>query len=166
MARITFENLAEIRKHNNDKKIVFCSGGFDLTHAGHVLFLEDCKKEGDILIVMVGGDSPVKRDKGANRPILNEHARLKLIDSLKPVDYCFIDNFVSPGAHPLSYIDQVIRELKPDAYVINEDAKDIPYRKALAERHGVKLVISARACPPEFENISTSKIIKKIKELP
>ena len=161
---IGFEDLKKIRGRRRDKKIVFCSGGFDLTHAGHVLFFEDCKKQGDVLVVMVGSDIVVKRDKGEKRPILNEHTRIKLIDALRPVDYCFIDKLLPLEAHPLDYIDCVFAELKPDIYVVNDDAFDTPYRRIMADRHGVKLVILKRSCPPEFEKISTSSIIKKIKE--
>lgn len=166
MAKTKFENLSGIRKKNAGKTIVFCSGGFDLTHAGHLLFLEDCKKHGDVLVVMVGSDAAVKRDKGESRPIVNEHMRLKLIDNLKPVDYSFTDFLPPPDAHPLDYIDKVFAELKPDIYVVNVDAFDMPYRHAVAKKHNAKLVVLARSCPPEFENISTSKIIKKIQHLP
>lgn len=164
MAQIKFEDLPHIRKKHEREKIVFCSGVFDLTHAGHLLFFEDCKKQGDVLVVMAGSDVVVKRDRGTERPILNEHMRIKLIDSLRPVDYCFTDKLVPAEAHPLDYIDYVFRELKPDIYVVNDDTFDIPYRETMTNRHGVKLVILKRSCPPEFEKISTSNIIKKIKE--
>ncbi len=161
---IDFEDLKKIRERHKDKKIVFCSGGFDLTHAGHVLFFEDCKRQGDVLVVMAGSDIAVKRDKGEKRPILNEHIRMKIVDALRPVDYCFIDKLLPPEAHPLEYIDYVFAELKPDIYVVNDDAFDTPYRRIIADRCGVKFVILKRSCPPEFEKISTSSIIKKIKE--
>ena len=48
---------------NDGEKIVFCSGSFDLVHAGHVLFFEDCKKIGEILVVGVGGDAIIKKTK-------------------------------------------------------------------------------------------------------
>jgi rfaE bifunctional protein nucleotidyltransferase chain/domain len=165
MAEIKFGDLAEIRKKHKNEKIVFCSGSFDITHAGHVLFFEDCKKHGDILVVMVGADKVINRNKGKARPILNEYVRVKMIDSLKPVDYTIIDNFVPADQHPLHQIDTVIEELRPDVYVVNQDAFDLPYRRTFAEKHGTKLMILERNCPPEFEKISTSKIIEKIKKL-
>ena len=101
MAKIIIKELHLIRKEFSDKKIVFCSGNFDLTHVGHILFFEDCKKQGDILVVGVGGDEIMKINKD-NRIILNEKVRLKTIDSLKPVDFCFIDD-VSNKENPLFY---------------------------------------------------------------
>ncbi|OGN02036.1 MAG: hypothetical protein A2651_01415 [Candidatus Yanofskybacteria bacterium RIFCSPHIGHO2_01_FULL_42_12] len=157
-----YNGLKLIREQHKDEKIVFCSGSFDLTHAGHVLFFEDCKKYGDILVVGVGNDYILKVNKGKNRPILNQHIRLKLIDSIKPVDYCFLDESKKDN-HPLDIIEETFKKLKPDAYIINQDAFDIPYRKNLARKYGVTIIVLERFCPPKFANISTSKIIEKIR---
>ena len=165
MAYIQFDELEDIRKKHKDQRIIFCSGCFDVTHAGHTLFFEDCKKLGDILVVMVGCDAVLRRDKATGRPIINEHLRQKMVDSLKPVDYTFLDHILPDAPHPLYIIDMVAGKLKPDAYVINKDAWDIPYREQFSKKHGVPLVILDRTAPPEFEGISTTKIIEKIKSL-
>ena len=159
------EDLPTLRKLHAGKKIVFCSGGFDLTHAGHIIFFEDCKKLGDILVVGVGRDILLRKRKGENRPILNEHIRLKTVDSFKPVDYTFTSDDKSTG-DLLATVRTTFEKLRPDIYAINEDAFDIPYREKLAKQYGVKLVILPRWFPPEFDGISTSKIIAKIKQLP
>lgn len=165
MARIRFEDLAAIREKHKEQTIVFCSGGFDVTHAGHALFFEDAKSQGDVLVVMVGSDKSVKRDKGPSRPILNEHQRLKMVDSLKPVDYALIDELVPATEHPLYYIDMVFEKLRPDIYVVNQDGFDMPYRKEMVKRFGTKLMVLERTAPSELGKISTTGIIKKIKEL-
>ncbi len=164
MAHTSFENLPELRKKYEGKKIVFCSGCFDLTHAGHVLFFEDCKAQGDILVVMVGADAVIQRDKGVGRPILNEHLRMKLIDSLKPVDYVFTDRIISADAPPLLFIDWVFNALHPDVYVVNGDGFNMPYREEISKKYNINLRVLDRTRPPEFEKISTSGIIKKIRE--
>lgn len=164
MAQIHLDDLPEIRKRHSDKKIVLVTGGFDLTHAGHVLFFEEAKRQGDILVVMIGADAVTKHIKGEKRPILNEHLRWKMVDSLKPVDYTFLDHIISTDTRPLYFIDMVIGKLKPDAYVINEDAFDIPYRREFMKKYpDTKLIILPRHCPPEFENVSTTSLIEKIK---
>ena len=94
MARVQIEALRTIREKHRNQKIVFCSGKFDIIHAGHVLFLEHCKKHGDILAVMVAGDNVLAMLKGPEGFVLNEHVRIKIMDSLKPVDYCFIDRTI------------------------------------------------------------------------
>ncbi|MEK7825315.1 MAG: adenylyltransferase/cytidyltransferase family protein, partial [Nitrospirota bacterium] len=52
------------------KKIVFTNGCFDILHIGHVLYLEEAKGLGDILVVAINSDSSVKKIKGAGRPIV------------------------------------------------------------------------------------------------
>jgi len=162
MSQIHLKNLEVLRTENAHKKIVFCSGSFDLVHAGHVLFFEDCKKFGDILVVGIGGDAVIKRLKGSQRPIMNEHVRLKTVTSLKPVDYCVLDTHEHP-LHPFEFVEAVMRTLRPDVYVVNHDAFDMPSRKKLTQDFGVKLEILKRWCPPEFENISTTRLVEKIK---
>ena len=162
---ITPEDLPKIREKHKNGKIVFCSGTFDLVHAGHLLFFEDCKKHGDILVVVLGKDSNVRDYKGGNRPVMNEHIRLKMIDSLKPVDYALLDTYDAPKEDPLFLLNKFLSDLKPDFYVINNDAFNISQREEMVKKHKTKLLILDRFCPPEFDGISTTKLIEKIKRL-
>lgn len=160
---IDFKDLPAIREKYRGKTIVFSSGTFDLTHAGHALFFEDCKTKGDVLMVMVGNDALIKRYKGNERPILNENIRLKMVDSLKPVDYSFLDYDHSEDQY-FGCVEDAFEKLQPDVWVVNDDGRDIPVREKIAARYGVKLIIFPRTAPKEFENISTTSIIKKIKK--
>lgn len=162
MAVIQYKDLDEIRAHHPGKKIVFCSGSFDLTHAGHVLFFEDCKKLGDILVVGVGGDKVIQKNKGKDRPFINEHLRMKMIDSLKPVDYAILDDDIY-GTHSLGFVEFVLSRLQPDTYIVNDDAFELDKRVSLAKEFGAILRIIDRWCPPEYEAISSTKLIEKIK---
>lgn len=155
-------DLKKVMREQKGKKIVYATGCFDLTHAGHVLFLEDCKSLGDILIVQVASDISIGSIKGKNRPVFNENIRLKMVDSFKPVDYCFLDG-VDDFSGSLKVQEKVFKDLKPDFYVINNDASNIDSRKKLTEKYSIQMVILKRQCPPEYENISTTKIIEKIK---
>ncbi len=161
MAIITKKDFPKIRKENSGKKIVYCDGSFDLPHAGHILFFEDCKRLGDMLIVGIGTDKGIKKRKGEERPVLNQDIRMKTVDSFKPVDFTFL-NKLPNHKNLLSQLDVCFNMLKPDFYVVNEDAFDIAYRKKISKKYNVKLVVLKRTCPPEFESISTSKIINKI----
>lgn len=157
------KDISLLREKHKSQKIVFCAGSFDLTHVGHELFFEDGKKHGDVLVVMVANDFNQKLYKGEERPILNQDIRLKMVDSLKPVDYALLDLNV-PDKRFLEFIrDHIFKELKPDVYLINTDAFDMPMRHDMVKGRGVGLVVLDRACPPEFENISTTKIIEKIR---
>lgn len=159
---ISHLKLSEIRTTYKDKVLVVCSGTFDLTHAGHALFLEDCKRQGDVLVVVVGDDESTREVKGGARPILNQHVRLKMVSALRPVDYCLVGP-PPPKENPLAFMEYVFEHLRPDKYVINDDAFDLAARKRFAKKYGMELVVLARTCPEEFEAISTTHIIEKIK---
>lgn len=168
MAIISLKDLPAIRAKHKGEKIVFCSGTFDLTHVGHILFFEDCKKLGDILVVAVGNDLATRRYKGDTRPVLNEAIRLKTVDTLKPVDYCIVDSIPTDPelkGNLLAMLFPIFDGLRPDIWAINEDAFDKEYRKELAQKYGMKLHTMDRWCPQEFENISTTKIIDRVKGL-
>ncbi len=158
---IHYTDLSLIRKKHPDKVIIFCSGAFDVVHGGHILFLEDCKKQGDVLVVEVAHDALIKKHKGELRPVFNEHIRMKIVSSLKPVDYCFLD--IPVEGYPLSFLGTVFKMLRPDKYVINSDAFDIPYREQLVKEYTIELIILPRWAPPEFEQMSTTKIVEKIR---
>ncbi len=59
----------------------------------------------------------------------------------------------------------VMRELQPDVWFVNEDGFDLEYRRELAQEVGMELIVAPRWCPKEFEGISTTKLIEKIKAL-
>ena len=162
---LKYPDLVCIRKQLKGKRIVFCSGGFDLTHPGHVLFFEDCRKHGDVIVVGIGGDRVRREEKGEGRPIFNQHMRLRMVSALKPVDYAFVIRDVESSGHHLEPIREILEELRPDVYAINDDAFDVPYRRAVTSGLGIELVILKRWCPPEFEQISTTKLIQKIQRL-
>lgn len=73
-----------------DKTIITTNGVYDLIHDGHLDTLEKAKSYGDVLFVLINCDDSVKRQKGPKRPIRDQYARAKLMDSLKPVDYVYI----------------------------------------------------------------------------
>jgi len=162
---IKHSDLPKIRKLYADKKIVFCSGSFDLIHAGHILFFEDSKNLGDILVVSVGPDSDLRKTKGPDRPVLNEKVRLKTIASLKPVDFCLLGKPLPTKGHIHQPLEHIFKTLSPDIYAVNDDIHDADFRKKLADKHNVKTVLMERWCPPEFDQISTTRIINKIKGL-
>jgi len=167
MVIINPSELRSLREKFKDKKIVYVGGVFDMTHAGHIIFFEECKQLGDILVVLIARDSFIKDYKGENRPILNEHIRMKTVDSFKPVDYTLLDptmKFTKEEGH-LKGLKFILEELKPDIYVVNDDISDFEERKNLVEQFSTKIHISIRDAPPEFEKISTSKIIDMIKKL-
>lgn len=97
------------------KSIVFTNGCFDLLHYGHVKYLEEAKRKGDILIVGVNSDSSVKKIKGDKRPITGEKARSSVIAAIESVDYVVLFKEETPL--------RTIKSLKPDILVKGADWK-------------------------------------------
>ena len=59
--------LEAARKQGN--KIVFTNGCFDLLHVGHIRYLQQARRMGDLLVVGVNSDESVRRLKGPSRPV-------------------------------------------------------------------------------------------------
>jgi len=102
-----------IRLKAQGKKIVFTNGCFDLLHYGHVKYLQDAKKKGDILVVAVNSDLSVKKIKGNNRPVVNQKDRIRTIAALESVDYVTMFNENTPI--------EVIKLVRPDILVKGAD---------------------------------------------
>jgi rfaE bifunctional protein nucleotidyltransferase chain/domain len=81
------ENLKNLITANKDKTIVFTNGCFDILHRGHVSYLNEAKKQGDLLILGLNSDTSVKRLKGEERPINNEEDRKFLLENLRAIDH-------------------------------------------------------------------------------
>jgi rfaE bifunctional protein nucleotidyltransferase chain/domain len=83
-------DLQAFLKANKGKRIVFTNGCFDILHRGHVTYLAEAKKLGDLLVLGVNSDASVKRLKGPERPINNEEDRRYVLSQLKSVDFAEI----------------------------------------------------------------------------
>lgn len=97
------KELNKFIEKNKDKKIVFTNGCFDILHKGHVAYLNEAKKCGDVLIVGLNSDASVKRLKGEERPINNEEDRKFVLENLKSVD--FVEIFIEDT--PLNLIKTI-----------------------------------------------------------
>jgi rfaE bifunctional protein nucleotidyltransferase chain/domain len=69
------------------KRIVFTNGCFDILHFGHVLYLEEARRHGDVLVVGVNTDLSVTQIKGKRRPIVPQKGRMIVLAALEAVDY-------------------------------------------------------------------------------
>lgn len=110
----SLNKFVELAKLEN-KKIVFTNGCFDILHKGHVTYLNEAKKCGDILIVGLNSDESVKRLKGPQRPINSELDRKFVLENLKAID--FVEIFEEDT--PLN----LIKVVTPDVLVKGGDWK-------------------------------------------
>ncbi|MCZ6703015.1 MAG: D-glycero-beta-D-manno-heptose 1-phosphate adenylyltransferase [Ignavibacteria bacterium] len=150
----TLDEIKIIRKHLQDQneKVVFTNGCFDLIHAGHIDYLSRAKALGDVMIVGLNSDDSVQRNKGKKRPILKESERAFILTNIEHVDYVVIFNQDTP--------EQLIAKLIPDILVkgADWDIEDIVGKDIVLANGGEVKSIS-------FVNEqSTSKIINIILE--
>lgn len=117
-------------------KIGFTSGTWDLLHEGHVRYIRDAASRVDVLIVGVDTDEWVKRrNKGPNRPIVQEAERTELLQDYETVGGIIpISSF---DEQPISFMD-VLRNIRPDVLVISTSTPEIDegFRKMYAEYCG------------------------------
>lgn len=131
--------LMQVEKARDDgKTIVQCHGCFDIVHPGHIRYLEFARRQGDILIVSVTGDSQVS--KGVQRPYIPQALRAENLAALVFVDYVYINT--TPIA------DEVLSRIKPDIYVKGreyEHSTDPAFliEKNVVEENGGRIIFSS-----------------------
>lgn len=132
------------------KKVVFTNGCFDILHVGHLRYLNEAKRQGDILVIGVNSDESVKRLKGSERPINSEIDRAEMLCGLKAVDYTILFKEDTP--------ELLISKLKPSIHVKGGDYKkeDLPETKIVESYGGEVRILSF------VEGKSTTNILKKI----
>jgi len=65
-------------------KFVVVTGGFDPIHSGHIEYIREAAKLGDVLIVGVNSDAWLTRKKG--KPFMNWEERSTVVSALKWVN--------------------------------------------------------------------------------
>lgn len=151
--KVLGSNLSEVIEiyRRQGKKIVFTNGCFDLLHIGHVRYLEEAAKLGDVLIVGINTDASVQKLKGPTRPIQNENDRAEILASLKAVDHTVLFQEDTPY--------NLIKQILPNVLVKGGDWKPdqiVGSDIVLANKGEVKSLLF-------IDGKSTTKIIEKSK---
>lgn len=140
------ESLRQLKEENF--KIVFTNGCFDILHLGHIDYLHKARNLGDLLIVGLNSDSSITQLKGTSRPINEEKDRIAMLCALECVDFVVVFSEETPR--------ELIAKIRPHILVKGADYanKEVVGREFSEE---VRLI--------EFiEGKSTSQLIQKIKE--
>ncbi|MDO8573955.1 MAG: adenylyltransferase/cytidyltransferase family protein [Candidatus Daviesbacteria bacterium] len=137
--------------HKSGKKIVLVGGCFDVVHPGHIGFLTEAKKAGDILVVLLESDQNVRKLKGSNRPVHKQKMRAKVLSALEAVD-CVL---LLPDETSRQVYDQAIDLIKPDIIAVTRGYASIKYHKRAAKIIGARLKFVTNM----IGNYSTSRIL-------
>jgi len=131
---------------------VFTNGVFDLLHAGHIALLEAARAAGDALVVGVNTDASVRRlGKGADRPLVAEGERARVLAALAAVDSVVLFDEDTPLA--------LIERLRPDVLVKGADyAPEAIVGAAEVEAWGGRVVRV-----PLVAGKSTTDLVRKLR---
>ena len=149
-------NINELRDaiekwRSEDKVIVFTNGCFDIIHRGHIEYIANAKKMGDILVLGLNSDQSVKMLKGPDRPYVSQSDRAYILSQLIPVDAVSIFEEDTPL--------KLIKLVKPDVLVKGGDySLDEIVGKNVVEKYGGNVVAI-----PLVEGKSTTGLIEKIR---
>ncbi|MGQ9920041.1 MAG: D-glycero-beta-D-manno-heptose-7-phosphate kinase [Desulfobacca sp.] len=132
------------------KRLVLTNGCFDLLHWGHVKFLEESRRLGDILIVALDSDDSVRRVKGPCRPVIRAGQRAAMLAALEAVD--FVTVFTS------EQLADLLQKLQPDILTkgSNYPAAAVKGREVVASYGGQVITI------PITDPVSITGLIRQI----
>lgn len=103
-----------------DFKIVLATGGFDPVHSGHVHFLKESAKLGDILYVGVNSDEWLTRKKG--KPFMSFYERCTIINEFECVTASYQFDDSDDSANDL--IDTMLNNTKDETTIVFANGGD------------------------------------------
>lgn len=99
--------------HDPRPTVVATGGCFDVFHAGHLHLLDQARRLGDRLVVLVNSDASVRRLKGPSRPVHRIEDRVRVLRGLSCVDSVVIFDEDDPR--------DALRRIRPDIWVKGGD---------------------------------------------
>lgn len=139
------------------KRIVLAGGCFDILHIGHIHFLKEAKKQGDVLIVLLESDRKIRELKGKTRPINTHKDRACLLSALSHVDYIVLLPYLASDQK----YDELILSIKP---AIIATTKGDPYKKHKI-RQANRLQSRVVEVTDRIKNKSTTRLTKLLSEM-
>jgi D-beta-D-heptose 7-phosphate kinase/D-beta-D-heptose 1-phosphate adenosyltransferase len=138
--------------------IVFTNGVFDILHVGHVTYLEQAAALGNKLIVGVNSDASVRSlNKGPERPINPEWARVRVLEALRCVDAAVVFIYHTPLDLILSIQPNIL--VKGGDY--NPEETDESNKTYMVGSKEVKASGGKAIAIPLVEGFSTTNILNK-----
>ena len=131
---------------------VMATGVFDLLHPGHLYFLQEARRLGDELVVVVARDQTARRLKHA--PYVPEHIRREMVEALKPVDRAVLGSTTD-------IFETVVQE-RPQIVALGHDQRwDEHEIERECARRGVPVKVVRIGALPHDE-LATRRIVERI----
>lgn len=135
------------------EKIVATNGCFDILHPGHMVYLEQARRLGDRLVVLVNSDASVRRLKGEDRPVNTLDIRMAMLAAMECVDWVISFDEDTPR--------DLICKILPDILVKGGDYKSI---ESLAGHDCVKANGGDVRILDYVDGFSTTDFLRSIRE--
>ena len=130
---------------------MFTNGVFDLLHPGHVRYLQEARRLGDLLVVGINSDRSVRTIREPARPLNTEDERAEILLALECVDVAVVFDDDTPHA--------LIELIQPDVLVKGADwGSAAIVGRDVVEARGGRVVRVALA-----EGYSTTNLIQRVR---
>ena len=138
------------KENKKSGKIVVVSGGFDPLHIGHIRYMQEAKKLGDKLIVIINNDNWKKQKR--KHVFMPDYERKEIIEALACVDKVIISEHLKnlKGPKEMSVSKELLK-IKPHIFANGgdrnkEDAKNPDssqyYDVEMCKKLGIKMVFN------------------------
>ncbi|MFK5971460.1 MAG: adenylyltransferase/cytidyltransferase family protein [Candidatus Marithrix sp.] len=138
---------------NKSSVIGFTCSAFDLLHSGHIIMLEDAKKQCDYLIVGLQNDPSIDRPE-KNKPTQSIVERYVQLEAVKYVDKIITYNTEQD-------LCDILLSFHIDVRILGEEYKNKEFTgKKICDESGILLYYNKRR-----HRFSSSELRKRISEL-
>ena len=143
---------AVARRHG--QRIVATNGCFDLLHFGHVAYLQNAKRLGDLLVIGLNSDASLRQCKGPKRPLVPEKQRAAVLAALECVDAIVI--------YREKRASRFLQAVRPHIYTKGGDYR--PETLDPAERVILKAAGTKIRIVPFVKGFSTTSLLERIRK--
>ncbi len=133
-------------------RVVFIGGTFEVIHPGHLYTIQQAKRLGDVLVVVVARDTTVRKSKN-REPLAPEEERVKVVGAIRQVDAAILGSETN--------IYDTLEMVRPDIVALGYDQSHKEEEIAQeAKSRGIRLSVVRLGSP--YPNLKTSKILAQL----
>jgi len=145
-------SLSSLKKNPIDKtkKIVLAGGCFDILHYGHIVFLQQARKAGDCLMLLLESDEFITAVK-MKKPVHTQQQRAEMIAALGYVDYVVLLPYLK---NPDNDYKDIVQDIHPTVIALTQGDSRESQKEKFADLVRAQVVII-----PYLSSFSSSQLI-------